>query len=63
MLIDLDWYKYTGYGIGFDARGKCSSPNNSWFGKHVFGADMCSLVHIDNKKKDIFRFSKVRTDA
>ena len=51
---DPDKYKYSGYGIGFDASGSFSLSNGSGFGKNViFGADKSSLVHIDNKKKYI----------
>ena len=48
---DLDKYKYSCYGIGFDF-----SFTNGSLGKKVisFRADMSSSVHIDNKNKDIF---------
>ena len=51
---DLDKYKYSGYGIRFDSRSKFSLPDGS-MGKNVivFGGDMSSSVHIDNKGKDI----------
>ena len=51
---DLDKYKYSGYGIGFDSHSEFSLPDGS-MGKDViiFGADMSSSVHIDNKGKDI----------
>ena len=50
---DIDKYKYSGYDTGFDRRGTFSVGNG--FGKNViiFGADMISSVHVDNKKKDI----------
>ena len=50
---DIDKYKYSGYGNGFDRRGKFSFGNG--FGQNViiFGADMSSFIHVDNKKKDI----------
>ena len=50
---DIDKYKYSGYGIGFDGKGKFSVGNE--FGRNciIFGVDMSSSVHIDNKKKDI----------
>ena len=50
---DIDKYKYSGYGIGFDRKGKFSLGNE--FGRNciIFGVDMSSSVHIDNKKKDI----------
>ena len=51
---DIEKYKYSGYGIGFDRRLSFSFPNGG-FGQNVliFGADMSSSIHIDNKKKDI----------
>ena len=47
-------YGYSGYGIGFDKRGSFSITSGR-FGQNVliFGADMSSSAHIDNKKKDI----------
>ena len=38
------------HGIGFDRKGKFSVSNG--FGRNciIFGVDMCSSVHIDNKK-------------
>ena len=43
-----------GYGTGFDRRGRFSFPGGG-FGQNViiFGVDMSSSAHIDNKKKDI----------
>ena len=51
---DIDKYKYSGYGIGFDRRSSFSYPSGG-FGQNVtvFGADMNSSIHIDNKGKDI----------
>ena len=50
---DIDRYKYSGYGIGFDRKGTFSVCNG--FGRNyiTFGVDMSSAVHVDNKKKDI----------
>ena len=47
---DIDKYKYSGYGIGFDRRGTFSIANG--FGKNViiFREDMSSSVRIDNRK-------------
>ena len=52
--VDLDKYKYTDYGIGFDSGSECSFTDGS-YGKNViiFGADMSSSVHVDNKVKGI----------
>ena len=51
---DIEKYKYSGCGIGFDRRSSFSFPSRG-FGQNVliFGADMSSSTHIDNKKKDI----------
>ena len=51
---DIDKYKYCGSGITFDLRGISLFPSDK-FAQNViiFGADMSSSVHIDNRKKDI----------
>ena len=45
------YYGYLDYGIGFDRRGSSSFPGGG-FGQNViiFGADMSSSAHIDNKE-------------
>ena len=45
-----------------DARGNCSLSDDSWFGKHViiFGADMSSSMHVDNRKKYILILVQVQ---
>ena len=56
---DIDKYGYSGYGIGFDRRSSFSFLGGR-FGKNVliFGVDMNSSAHIDNKKKDILVLGK-----
>ena len=51
---DIDNYKYSGYGIGFD-RNRISSFPAGGFYKNVitFEVDRSSSVHVDSKKKDI----------
>ena len=51
---DIDKYGYSGYGIGFDRKSSFSFPSGG-FGQNViiFGVDMSSSAHVDNKKKDI----------
>ena len=51
---DIEKYKYSGYGIRFDRRSSFPFPSGG-FGQNalIFGADMSSSIHIDNKKKDI----------
>ena len=60
----LDKYKYIGYGIGFDSRSEFLFTDGS-FGKNViiFGADMSSYVHIDNKEKGILLLGKGPTQV
>ena len=49
---DIEKYGYSGFGIGFDRRSSFSFPSGG-FGQNVliFGVDMSSSSHIDNKKK------------
>ena len=51
---DIDKYQYSGYGIGFDARGTFSHPTDS-FGQNaiIFGADMSCSVHATNRTDSI----------
>ena len=50
---DIEKYGYSGYWIGFDRRESFSFPGGG-FGQNViiFGVDMSSSIHIDNKGKD-----------
>ena len=52
---DLHKYKYNSYSIGFDSRSEFSLPDAT-MRKNViiFGADMSSSLHVDNKGRDIF---------
>ena len=49
---DIEKYGYSGYGIGFDRRSSFSFLGGG-FGQivSIFGVDMSSSAHIDNKKK------------
>ena len=62
--IDPDKCSYSGYVIGFDVCRSFSISDGNGFGKNVmiFGADMSSYVHIDNKKKDISILGKGSLD-
>ena len=55
---DIDVYKHSGYGIGFDRKLLFSLGDG--FGRIciIFGVDMSSSVHVDNKKKDILSFGE-----
>ena len=56
---DIDKYVHSGYGIRFDRKSSFSFPNDG-FGQNViiFGSDMSSSAHIDNKEKDILILGK-----
>ena len=61
---DIEKYGHSGYGIGFDWRGNVSFLSGG-FGQNVliFGVDMSSSAHIDNKKKDILVYGKGPTQG
>ena len=48
--VDVDQYKYSGYGIEFDRKEFFSIGNEVGRNVRIFGADMSSFSHIDNKK-------------
>ena len=52
---DIDKYKYSGYGIGLDARGTFIFPGGDSFAQNavIFGADMKSFVYANNRTKNI----------
>ena len=52
--VEIEKYKYSGYGIWFDRRSSFSFSGGG-FAQNVliFGVDMSSSPHLDNKKKDI----------
>ena len=56
---DIDRYKYSGYGTGFDRLGEFSFGTRG-FGRNViiFGANMSSSVHANNKKNNILVLGK-----
>ena len=56
---DIDKYRYSGYGIGFDRRSSFSFPGGG-FGQNMitFRADMNSSIHIDIKGKDTLILAK-----
>ena len=51
---DFDKYKYSGYGIGFDRKGKFSVGNGFARICILFGVDMISSVYVDSEKKRYF---------
>ena len=56
---DIDKYGYSGYGIEFDRRSSFWFPGGGFCQNVlIFGADMRSSAHIDNKKKDVLVLGK-----
>ena len=56
---DIDQYKYSGYRIGFDRQGEFSVGSRGFGGNCIiFGADMSSSVHANNKTKNILVLGK-----
>ena len=47
---DIDQYKLSGYGIGFDRKGDFSVTHEVGTNVIIFGVDMSLSPHIDNKK-------------
>ena len=56
---DTDMYGYSGYGIRFDRKSSFSFPGGR-FSQNViiFGVDISSSAHVDNKKNDILILGK-----
>ena len=61
--VDIDSYKYSGYGTGFDRKASYSIGNEIGKNVIIFGVDMSSSSHIDNKKKDILILGKGPTQG
>ena len=63
IIADIDNYKYSGYGTGFDRDGTFSVDKR--FGKSIiiFGVDMSSSIHVDKKKIYILRLGEVPTQG
>ena len=61
---DIDRYKYSGYGIGFDRHLNFSFPGIG-LGRNgiIFGVQLSSSVHVDNKKKNILILGKGTTQG
>ena len=56
---DIDQYKYTGYGIGFDRKGEFSFGSRE-FGRNsiIFGVDLTNSSHANNRKNNILVLGK-----
>ena len=56
---DVDKYKYSGYGIGFDSRGSFSRPSGgNGTNVIIFGADLGSSMHPNNKVNNVLVLGK-----
>ena len=57
--VDINKYKYSGYGIGFNRHGSFSHPS-SGTGRNViiFRVDMSLSTKIDNRKNDMLILGK-----
>ena len=61
--VDIDLYKYSGYGIRFDRKGSRSIGNEVGRNVIIFGVDMSSSSKIDNEGKDILILGKGPTQG
>ena len=59
--VDIDKYKYSGYGIGFDRHRGFSFCHRVGRNVIFFRVDMSSSTKIDNRKKDILILGKGTT--
>ena len=59
--IEVDLYKYSGYDTRFDREVYFSISDKIGRSVIIFGVDMSSSQHIDNKKKYIFILDNIRT--
>ena len=61
---NIDKNGYSGYGVGFDRKSSFSFPS-AGFAQNViiFGVDMSSTAHIDNKKNEILILGKGPTQG
>ena len=55
--VDIDKYKYSGYGIGFEKRSSFSHPSGADDSNVIiFGVNMSSSTKIDGSTKRYFDF-------
>ena len=50
---DIDKYKYSGYGIGFDSKGSFLHSNGLGRNAIIFGAVISSSTHTNNETRNI----------
>ena len=56
--MDVDLYRYSGYGIVFDRKGFYSIGDEVARNVIIFGVDMSSSPHINHKGKDFLILGK-----
>ena len=58
--VDFDKYEHCGYGTGFDGRRTFLLSDGSRLSKNViiFGAEMSSSVHVDNRNQNFLVLGK-----
>ena len=56
--VDIDKYKYSGYGIGFNRHGEFSFGNGLGKNFIIFGADLSTSSHANNQKNNILVLGK-----
>ena len=61
--IDIDQYKYSGYGIGFERKGFFSTGNEIEKNVTILGVNMSLSTRNDNRKKDILILGKGLTQG
>ena len=63
-VADIDRYRYSGYGIGFDRHGRFLFPGTGLDRNVIiFGVDMSSSTQTDNRKKRILILGKGPTQG
>ena len=61
---DINKYKYSRYGTGFDRHRSFSFPGSGFRQNFIiFGVDLCSSTKIDNRTKDILILGKDPTQG
>ena len=61
--VDIDRYKYSGHGAGFDRKGFFSIGDEVGRNVIIFGVEMSLSSHIGNKEKDILILGKGPTQG
>ena len=58
---DIDIYGHSGYGIGFDRKSSFSFPGGGFGQNIIFGVDISSSAHVDNKKRHFNSWKRSNT--